>query len=265
MTPEFLTKIQNAKPFWHKQGHTFKARESLNQVYFLQLKVNHTLLQKRRPHLRSVENNITMKPMHPKVIKALKSYVPDDGQNSSETITTLSQNKLIFETRTITHDESIFWLLAEFKKAQKNTIVNDFIYGIQESVSNYRAAFSAFAVAQNFPPHDFTGSDVCCTICGGFLEQTIDLTFVNSIRYTYDSIQILTPAHLAFYLEQHNHQHHAKQSSYEKFASIMTEIFKSPPQETPTSLADRLSSLKKINIKKMKLEVYLKHLDMREF
>ena len=190
-----------------------------------------------------------MKPLPQKVIKALKSYVPDD-QNSTEVLSILSENKLIFKTQTITHNESVQWLFAEFKKIKKDTIVSDFIYGVQESVPSYRAALSAFAVAQKFPPHDFTGSDVYCAICGGFLEQTIDLTFVNSIRHTYGSLQILTPAHLAFYLEQHNHQPHAETSSSDKLTKIMIEICKSPPQETPTSLANRLSSTKDINIKK---------------
>ncbi|WP_455930258.1 hypothetical protein [Pseudomonas fluorescens] len=201
-----------------------------------------------------------MGPLPQKVIKALKAYVPDDNQNSKETLTILSDNKLIFKTKKITHNESIRWLFTELKKIKKNTIVNDFIYGVQESVPDYRAALSAFAVAQNFPPHDFTGPDVYCSICGGFREQTIDLTFVNSLRYTYGSLQILTPAHLAFYLEQHNRQPHAETSSHDQFKKIMIEILNSAPQETPTSLANRLSSTKGINIKKNEIRGLLETL-----
>lgn len=201
-----------------------------------------------------------MEPLAQKVIKALKSYVPDDDQNSTETLSVLSDNKLIFETKTFTHNESVQWLFTELKKIKKHTIVNDFIYGVEKSIPNYRAALSAFAVAQNLPPHDFTGSDVYCTICGGFLEQKIDLTFVNSIRYTYGSLQILTPVHLAFYLEQHNLQPHAETSSCDKLTKIMIAICKSPPQETPTILANRLSFTKGINIKKNEIKGLLETL-----
>lgn len=191
-----------------------------------------------------------MEPLPQKVIKALKSYVPDGDQNSAETLSTLSDNKLIFEIKTITHNESVQWLFTELKKIKKHTIINDFIYGTQKSIPGYRAAFSAFAVAQLFPSHDFTGPDVCCAICGGFLEQTIDLTFVNSIRHTYGSLQILTPAHLAFYLEQHNRQPHAETPSCDIITKFIIEICKSPPHETPTSLANRLLSTKGMNTKK---------------
>lgn len=201
-----------------------------------------------------------MNPLPQKAIKALKSYVPDDDQNSTETLSILSDNNLIFKTKTITHDESVQWLFTELKKIKKDTIVNDFIYGIQESLPDYRAALSALAVAQNLPPHDFAGSDIYCSTCGGFLEQTIDLTFVNSIRYTYGSLQVLTPAHLAFYLEQHNRQLHAEKSSYGRLKKIMIEIFKSVPQETPTSLLNRLSLTKGINIKKNEIRGLLETL-----
>ena len=93
-----------------------------------------------------------MNPLPQKAIKALKSYVPDDDQNSTETLSILSDNNLIFKTKTITHDESVQWLFTELKKIKKDTIVNDFIYGIQESLPDYRAALSALAVAQNLPP-----------------------------------------------------------------------------------------------------------------
>lgn len=200
-----------------------------------------------------------MEPLSQKVMKALKSYVPDD-QNSTETLSTLSDNKLIFETKIITHNESIQWLFAELKKIKKHTIINDFIYGAQKSIPGYRAALSAFAIAQTFPLHDFTGPDVYCAICGGFLEQAIDLTFVNSIRHTYGSLQILTPAHLAFYLEQHNLQPHVERPLCDTLTKIMMEIFKSPPQETPTSLANRLLSTKGINIKKNEIRGLLETL-----
>ncbi|MCU1781787.1 hypothetical protein NTD80_03390 [Pseudomonas sp. 13B_2.1_Bac1] len=201
-----------------------------------------------------------MSPLPQKVIKALKSYVPDDDQNSPETLSILSDNNLIFKTKTITHNESVQWLFTELKKIKKATIINDFIYGAQESAPDYRAALSAFAIAQNFPPHDFAGPDVYCSICGGFLEQIIDLTFVNSIRYTYGSLQILTPVHIAFYLEQHNRQPHAENPSYDRLKKIIIEIFKSSHQETPTSLANRLSSTKGINIKKNEIRGLLETL-----
>lgn len=195
-----------------------------------------------------------------KVLKALKSYLPDSDQNSKENLTILSDNNLLFETKTITHDESILWLLKELKKTDKHLVINDFIYGVQESAPHYRAALSAFAVTQNFPPHDFTGPDVNCTVCGGFFEQRIDFTFVNATRFTYGSLRALTPAYLAFYLEQHNRHTHARTSSYEQLMKIMVEISKSPLQETPTSLTKRLLSTNKINLKKDELRGFLETL-----
>lgn len=187
---------------------------------------------------------------HQKILKALKFYTPDSDENSEETLNILRKNNLIFQTVRLTHDDCLNWLNREFKAASKHNIIDDFLFGLQNSLPQFRAAFSAYAIMQNFPSHLYTGLDVYCDICGGFKSQKLDLTFVNATRYTYGSLRTLTPAHLAFYIEQHNNLPHHPLPECKFFIDIITEILNSPSNETPTTLTNRLSAMKTLRLKK---------------
>lgn len=188
-------------------------------------------------------------PTSASIKKTLNDYIKG-GDNSENVITRLLELNLYIAPIKISHCDCIRWLTKELHLSEKSQIVNNFIYGIENSKPEYRAALPAYAVAKSLPQHEYHGKDVYCTICGAFKLQNIDLTITNCARFLYGSLKTMKPAELALFLELNNKLPSAAPVKTQKLTAIIKEIAISPPNETPSSLLIRLTKLKELKIPK---------------
>ncbi|WP_410481831.1 hypothetical protein ACJ70E_10475 [Pseudomonas plecoglossicida] len=187
-------------------------------------------------------------PVTPKLRKAIANYYK--GSNEPKEIQKLIECNIYMQQQKISHDECLKWLLRSFKNTSKKNIIENFLYGIQQSTPEYRAAFSAYSVALNLPNHIYHGTDIYCDICGAFEMQNIDLTMINCIRYLYGSLRSMTPADLALNLQMNTNLPQPTTLKNDIFIRLLEELIESPQNETPSSLLKRLNEQKFLNIPK---------------
>lgn len=179
--------------------------------------------------------------------KTLEAYSKGGGDSVAITPRLIELGIYIKPIR-ISHDDCTKWLTQEFQASKKSQVVNNFIFGIENSKPEYRAGLPAYSVAESLPQHEYHGEDVYCEICGAFRTQNIDLTLINCARFLYGSLKSMTPSELALFLQLNTQLKPIKICKAQKLITILKEIADSSPNETPLSLLKRLNKTKGLNI-----------------
>ncbi|MND72521.1 hypothetical protein D3C76_846400 [compost metagenome] len=187
-------------------------------------------------------------PIAPRLRKALTNYY--NGDQEPKEIQTLSEYNLYMPQQKMSHDECLKWLFKTLESTSKTNVINNFLYGVQQSTPEYRAALSAYSVAFKLPHHIFHDPDVYCNICGAFEIQNIDLTMINCIRYLYGSLRSITPADLALNLEMNAKLPQPPTLNNDIFIRLLGELIECPESATPSALLKRLNEMKFLNIPK---------------
>lgn len=186
-------------------------------------------------------------PISADIKKILKKYVKGGGDSQIITSRLMELNLYIKPTR-ISHDECLKWLYQEVQLSQRSKVINNFIYGIENSQPEYRAGLPAYSIAKVLPQHDYHGDEVYCNFCGAFRTQNIDLTLTNCARFLYGSLKTITPSEFALFLQLNTHLPAIETPKSDKLTEILIEIINSPQNENPTSLLKRISKIKYLNI-----------------
>ena len=198
-----------------------------------------------------------MKNYSKNALSILKKYSPSEPDAISPSEWEILKNEhLAFDRKIINHDEIEIWAIENFKKCKKKTVTDSFLIGIERDVPQLRAVLPAYSVMLNFKKHDFyteLKEHFYCLKCGLPKVKEIDLTFINSCRWT-GSLVSRTPEVFAWYIEQHNNNavDQPSESGENKFIELLKIISSSPNAETPSSLRKKLKkqSILKLNDEK---------------
>ncbi|BDR57667.1 hypothetical protein [Xylocopilactobacillus apicola] len=188
----------------------------------------------------------------PKAKKILMQYDPNfPEQTSKENFEYAKAKGLMFDTEELTHDQINSWAFLEFKRCNKESVVNSFLYGLGHNIACCRSAISAYAIMTHFPPHDYLYKDefIFCAICTIYPKQKVDYSFLNACRFT-GSLVSGKPDELAFYLQQHNEEpilnNTPTESDIHTFVAILHIIDNCDDNTTPTIFRKLLRKLSPI-------------------
>lgn len=202
-----------------------------------------------------------MKPLDPRALEILRKYnllAPE--QTSAEDFSYAKEHGLMFDIEYRGHDEIVDWAISEVSKCSKESIADAFLWGLENQRPDLRSAFSAYAIAVNFPRHTYvdTKGTGHCDICATLDNAKLDLSFFNNCRWT-GSVINRKPAVLAFYLQQHNRLEFDERPArgVELFREVLELISNSPPDEKPTTLAKKIRQLKELKFSAEQAKFFL--------
>ncbi len=112
-----------------------------------------------------------------------------------------------FDPENLTHEQITQELIFHRNKVDKTNVVNAFIYSLGNRQLEFRSALGSYAVALNFPSHDFKASQTFtatypCNICGLHENERIIYNSMNYERYKYGGVRHLYPEFVAFDLRE---------------------------------------------------------------
>jgi hypothetical protein len=187
-----------------------------------------------------------MKTIDPKALKILRSYDPNQPQDTSpEDFARLKATGLAFDDIKMAHDELVKWAFSEFTKCDKQSVADSYLIGVANNQPYLRTALAASAVMTRFPKHAYqTITDYQCSICAELPNPKIDLTFVNRCRWS-GSLIGREPSSLAFYLQQHNADEidEPTDADIQKFVDVLDVIGACPPEEKPSTLYKKIRQI----------------------
>ena len=185
--------------------------------------------------------------MNKKLEKAVKDYYRSASSGAfryPDSMDILLENNMIFPAEEIEHDELIERLFQEKQKITKESVVESFLVGLEKGQPEKRAAISAYAIAFNFPMHNFQSAEhFQCEICGLIKEQTRNFTFWNLARHSVGVSVNGSPEQLYFLLREHNKAPPEKVESVEFLQKMLTVIRHSDPEEKPVTLERKIRNI----------------------
>jgi hypothetical protein len=138
-----------------------------------------------------------------KILKAVHGTYPPVKPSASD-FAYAKEKGLMFEPRTLTHDQACAWLIASVKKVKLRQASDAFLASLTTRRLEWRVAFAAYAVGRHFAKHTFRRDDRGeCAVCGWDKgDAKADLSDFNHGRIVHGSIYGLKIAELAFVLER---------------------------------------------------------------
>ena len=196
-----------------------------------------------------------------KTEKILLSYSPvTPYKENSEEWRELVDFGLASSPRKLSHNNICEWLLKEKSAASKKSVVSAFLIGLGLDLPQMRCALPAFSLSLNFSKHSFTPfspESQSCSVCLLPEEKEVDFTFLQRCRWTgslVGSSPLIQAA--ALYLQAHREELGYAEAPDENnlnlgvsiFKKIIIEIKKSPAEETPRTLAQRIHKTKLLKL-----------------
>ncbi|WP_144630728.1 hypothetical protein [Bordetella genomosp. 13] len=183
-----------------------------------------------------------MSTLDPKAIRKLLDDQDWDEPASPELLAT----GLATETRTLTHDEALQWLLTERDKADKSQVVANFLVGVERNHAYLRAALSAYACTTHMPPHPFTEvhpQQYSCNVCAFSRTNEVSFIGLNAFRFGCGAVMSGDVAQSAFLLQEHNASTKLRPGSLDLMLKILDLIRNVPAETKPKDLLKRLRKL----------------------
>ena len=190
--------------------------------------------------------------MKNKALQILLNYdVLEPKETSVEDFNYAKAAGYMFENIVQTHDEAIDIAFQELEKCDRKQITDLFLASLSAHNLDWRIGLPTFAVMQTFPKHTFTLQDknsslIYCKICGSENNTTVDLNFINQVRFSEGGIIDVEIYDFVFLLIQQNKLSDIKPTSedFQIFKEIMDLIAQCPDNEKPNSLQKKLRSIK---------------------
>ena len=190
--------------------------------------------------------------MKNKALQILLNYdVLEPKETSVEDFNYAKAAGYMFDNIVQTHDEAIDIAFQELEKCDRKQITNLFLASLSAHNLDWRIGLPTFAVMQTFPKHNFTlqdknSSQIYCKICGSENNTTVDLNFINQVRFSEGGIIGVEIYDFAFLLFQQNKLSDIKPTSedFRIFNEIMDLIAQCPDEEKPNSLQKKLRTIK---------------------
>jgi hypothetical protein len=185
--------------------------------------------------------------MSAKLKKALKILLRSGSLASVgdlEVVEVLQEEGMIFPVVELPHDQLIDDVFEEFLVSDRDKVVSSFLYGLEFSEPQKRAALSAYAILLEFPRHSFTSTHgVQCDICSGFHRKKIDLSLVNAMRYSAGSTNSGAPEQLWFFLQQENKAAAVDSPPTHMLKQVLAVLREATPADTPLSMEKKIRKI----------------------
>jgi hypothetical protein len=103
----------------------------------------------------------------------------------------------------LSHDEIVDWLFQAYEQVSIDEVTDSFLASLGNRRLELRSALGSYAIARNFPRHQFATNQMRCSICGiyGSTRQEEDLNVLNFERHKWGGVRHLGPLYIAFDLK----------------------------------------------------------------
>ena len=170
---------------------------------------------------------------------------------------TYAQNAgVMFQPVSFSHDEAVKWLVSSYADVNLENICNAFLVSLSTRRLELRSALGSFAIARNFPAHNYHGNKYCCTICGSFKHPSpFDLSLFNFERYKWGGVRHEHPEYIAFDLEQFSKLEPVKPTiqDLDLMRNIIDTIRQTKPEARPRDVEKELRVTLVSNIKEREI------------
>ena len=168
---------------------------------------------------------------------------------SSESMEVLRTNDLLRPVVELEHDDLIKSLVHEVSICSKESVVESFLLGLENNQPEKRAALSAFAIALNFPKHEFTvANGFQCDVCGAFKSRKRDFTMLNLGRYSSGASNSGFPDELYFLLKEANKARTNSVKSITAFKAVLAVLKNAAPEDIPTTIEKKIRGVKSLKL-----------------
>jgi hypothetical protein len=170
---------------------------------------------------------------------------------SPEHFTIAKNAGLMFEPGQLSHAEVVAWLKSSCMAVDFETVRDAFLVSLRTRQLELRSALGSFAIAKNFPEHDYQGNGYCCTICGLTKnpQQAYDFCRLNFERYKWGGVMHESPEYAAFDLEQFAKLEKVQptEQDFDRLQTIIDIARQCEPGDRARDLEKRLGNVLKSN------------------
>lgn len=156
----------------------------------------------------------------------------------------------MFKPVELSHDEIVDKVTNTVKKVSVDRVREAFLSSLSSRRLDWRSALGSYAIARNFPKHEFSGERLC-NVCGEIVKpkDVEDLNVLNFERLKWGGVRHLAPLYVSFDLERFVSVeiHKPRREDFEIFKTIIETAKSLDPIARPRDLEKSISKTLKSN------------------